>query len=145
MKKLFAVAALFMLPLTLVGCQQDKVSNNFFSTNIETIAHDGEAAVRLWDPNYNYKYSIEFIPEKLFDNIVLGGGLAGKKVGDTIAVSEDKHSITIALSGKATNMTATEGTITINPGAIKALNSEYVGFKFVNKFTMADTTKYKLS
>ena len=146
MKNVFAKTALFLIPLVLLGCNGgQKTTKNFFDTNVKVIARDGAARVSLSDPRYNYQYSIEFIKDKLFDNISLGGGLAGKTIGDAIAVSEDLHTITISLSGKVNDMSATEGTITIGPGAIKALNSEYEGFTFINTFTLGAETEYKSS
>lgn len=142
MKNIIAKAGLLLVPFMLLGCAS-KVSNNFFSTNVKTIAREGTVQVRLADPRYNYQYSIEFIKDKLFDNISLGGGLKGKTIGDAIAVDADLHGITLVLLGSVNDKSATEGTITINSGAIKALNSEYEGFTFVNTYQLGDQTEYK--
>lgn len=145
MKNLLTKSLLVLAPMMMVACAGQKTSNNFFDTNIVTIAHEGKANVRLSDPNYNYQWSIEFIKDKLFDNIQLGGGLKGKTIADTIVLSEDLHSIVLTLDGKADDMAATEGTITVKPGALKVLNKEYEGFTFVQTFTLANETEYKLN
>lgn len=143
MKSIIRKTSLLLIPLLLAGCAGDKTSNNFFTHNIVSIGYEGTAQVRLADPMFNYQASIEFIKDKIFDNITLGGGLKGKTIGDAVALSEDLHSITIFLSGTSSDKNAKEGTITIGSAAIKAINSEYAGFKFVTTFTMAETTEYK--
>ena len=147
MKNQLRKLSLLFIPFMLMGCTGEKKTTNFFSHNIKTIAYNGNATVRLTDPRFNYQYSVEFTTdsEKLFGSITLGGGLAGKTIGDKIAVIGDDHEgIAITLSGNSTNPSATEGTITIAPGAFKSFkNPEYEGFTFVCSFTMGAETEYK--
>ena len=147
MKSIIRKLPLLFVPFMLLGCTGgSKTSKNFFSHNIKTIAYDGEAAIRLSDPRFDSKYSIEFVKDSdtLFNSIVLGGGLAGKTIGERIALSEDLHSITIIVTGVSSNKNAKEGTITIKAAAIKALNPEYEGFTFVSTFEMGEKTEYNL-
>lgn len=139
MKNISRKLALGFLPFMLLGCS-NKAANtvkNFFSADKTVLPYDGSVRVTLSDPRYNYKYSIEFVPDKLKANIVLGGGLTGKEI-EAISVSEDLHSVGIYLTGNSTKRSESVGTITIKPGAIKALNSEYSGSTFINTFTVSE-------
>ena len=146
LRKLFIFAALPFI--ASCGMDNKKVSG-FFQSGLQTLARDqGNEAViiTLCDRGKYAKdgetivYSVKFKKGDEYKKYYkLDGGLAGKNLVVDLSTS-DPHTAKLMITGKCSDMSATEGNIVISPEAFEFEDQDMAGSTFYTPIALGEKT-----